>query len=62
VLRLIAHGLSNALVVSLPTVKTHVNRIFAKLHLDSRAQAVVHAYECGLVVPGGAAQGRPDAP
>ncbi len=36
-LRLIAHGLSNALVVSLPTVKTHVNRIFAKLHLDSRA-------------------------
>lgn len=58
VLRLVAHGLSNAqicdaLVVSLPTVKTHVNRVFAKLGLETRAQAVVRAYECGLVVPGG---------
>ncbi len=57
VLRLVAQGLSNAqiaesLVVSLPTVKTHVNRIFAKLHLENRVQAVVRAYECGLVVPG----------
>ena len=57
VLRLVAHGLSNAeicheLVVSLPTVKTHVNRVFAKLGIESRAQAVVRAYECGLVVPG----------
>lgn len=58
VLRLIAQGLSNgqiadALVVSVPTVKTHVNRIFAKLGLETRAQAVIRAYECGLVVPGG---------
>jgi DNA-binding NarL/FixJ family response regulator len=59
VLRLIAQGLSNAeiadlLVVSLPTVKTHVNRTFTKLNLQTRAQAVVCAYEYGLVVPGGA--------
>ena len=33
-------------------VKTHVNRLFAKLRLQSRAQAVVLAYESGLVVPG----------
>ena len=57
VLRLVAQGLSNTeiaetLVVSLTTVKTHVNRIFAKLHLENRVQAVVRAYESGLVVPG----------
>jgi DNA-binding NarL/FixJ family response regulator len=59
VLALVARGRSNdaiagALVVGLATVKTHVNRILAKLSLTSRAQAVVIAYEAGLVRPGGA--------
>lgn len=63
VLRLVAGGLSNteiaaSLVVSITTVKTHVNRIFAKLDLDSRVQAVVRAYESGLVVPGQAMAAR----
>lgn len=54
VLLLIAHGLSNSeiseqLFVSLPTVKTHVGRIFAKLGVRDRAQAVVLAYRAGLV-------------
>ncbi|MFG2499860.1 response regulator [Streptomyces sp. NPDC048441] len=58
VLKLIAGGLSNAdiadrLYISEATVKTHLNRTMAKLDLDSRAQAVVVAYETGLVTPGG---------
>ncbi|SNT49508.1 two component transcriptional regulator, LuxR family [Streptosporangium subroseum] len=57
VLALIAQGLSNQeiageLVLSEQTVKTHVGRILAKLNLRDRAQAIVHAYETGLVRPG----------
>jgi DNA-binding NarL/FixJ family response regulator len=57
ILQLIGRGMSNtdiaeALVISMATVKTHVRHLLQKLDVRDRAQAVVLAFELGLVTPG----------
>ena len=57
VLRMVGTGMSNTdiaaeLMLAEATVKTHIYRVMAKLDLASRAQAVVYAYETGLIKPG----------
>ncbi|MFI1683138.1 response regulator [Streptomyces sp. NPDC020607] len=68
VLRLLATGLSNAelasqLILSPTTIKSHIGRILSKLDLRDRVQAVVFAYETGLIAPGrGAVVARGGSP
>ena len=57
VVTLVALGMSNdeiaaELVISAVTAKTHVNRAMTKLDVRDRAQLVVLAYQCGVVIPG----------
>ena len=62
--RLLARGMSNReiadhLIVGETTIKTHVTRILAKLSVRDRVQAVVLAYETGVIVPGNAPPSPP---